>query len=107
MDFPSKAALKRHYSRVHPNGRNRDLGSAVVSDVPLLADIDKKRIVRQAGASAMFACELQDDTFVWRYMPLDRPIVKEFLANKDRSFVYEDLPLADLNAWHDGFVMLE
>ena len=55
----------------------------------------------------MFACELHDDTFVWRYMPLDRPIVKEFLANKDRNFVFEDLPLADLNAWRDGFVMLE
>ena len=49
----------------------------------------------------------RDDTFVWRYMALDRPIVQEFLANKDRNFVYEDLPLADLDAWSDGFVMLE
>ena len=40
-------------------------------------------------------------------MPLDRPILKEFLANKDRSFVYEDLPLPDVNAWRDGFVMLD
>ena len=49
-----------------------------------------------------FSCELHDDTFVWRYMSLDRPIV-----NKDCSFAYEALLVADVNAWRDVFVMLE
>jgi len=105
MDFPTKAALKRHYSRVHPGQPHAELGSAAVPVPAEFENLDVKKIIRQAGTNPMFACELNDGTFVWRYIPLDRPEVKRFLASRDRSD--DDLPLADMRSWREGFVLVE
>ena len=105
MDFPTKSALKRHYTRVHPGQPHAELGSAALPVPAEFQNLDMKKIIRQAGTNPMFACQLNDDTFVWRYIPLDRPEVKRFIANRIPQD--DDLPLADMQAWREGFVLTE
>ena len=104
MDFPTKAALKKHFQKVHPGHNNNELGSA---EIPLPEDfvenIDVKRIVRQAGSNPMFACELNDGTITWRYIPLEKPIVRRFLQGRKPE---TSLPLADMESWAQGFVLV-
>ena len=103
MDFPTKAACKRHFNRVHPGHKNSELGSSLLPLPSECQHIDVKQIVSQAGSNPMFACQLHDGSYVWRHIDLDAPIAKEFLQTMKPSC---GLPLADMKNWAQGFVLV-
>lgn len=100
MDFATKAALRRHFVSMHPDRKSSRIKGGEMP--PSLENVDVKNIVYRAGVTPMFMCEVGEGMFEWRYIPLDRPEAKAFIA-KEGPPLAEDFPIADMRAWKEGF----
>ena len=104
--FVTEAAVRRHRVRMHKyRHAPRDKPEEKFDGVSLTEDID--HIVRRANSSSKeFVVQTVKNTFEWRSLPLDLPIVKNFLERQESAndglMMPESLPQVHIATWIAG-----